>query len=60
MESLLEDAVKHALVLELVAEMSYNTMMILSCQDKQMQPINTDISDKHFLRKHGKEKYYGQ
>ncbi len=56
----IEDAVKHALVLELVAEMSYNTMMILSCQDKQMQPINTDISDKHFLRKHGKEKYYGQ
>ena len=56
----IEEAVKHALVLELVAEMSYNTMMILSCQGKQAQPISADISDKHFLRKHGKEKYYGQ
>jgi L-ribulose-5-phosphate 4-epimerase len=56
----IEEAVKHALVLELVAEMSYNTMMILSCKGKQAQPIASDISDKHFLRKHGKEKYYGQ
>ena len=56
----IEEAVKHALVLELVAEMSYNTMMILSCKGKQVQPIDSDVSDKHFLRKHGKEKYYGQ
>ena len=56
----IEAAVRNALVLELVAEMSYNTIVISMYSDKKAPSIDSSISDKHFLRKHGKEKYYGQ
>ena len=48
-------AVKHAIVLEEIAAMALNTQ-ILGANEAMQQPL----LDKHFLRKHGKNAYYGQ
>lgn len=50
------DAVHNAVVLEQVAEMTYHTMQ-LNPEDIQM---SKKLLDKHFLRKHGANAYYGQ
>ena len=51
-----QEAVHNAVVLEEVAKMAYNTC--------QLQPgikaIDQALLDKHFLRKHGANAYYGQ
>lgn len=51
-----KDAVYHSVILEYVAEMAYHTM--------QINPDNIEMSqkllDKHYLRKHGDNAYYGQ
>lgn len=51
-----EDAVHHAVVLEEVSKMTYHTLQLNPHQ------INMDsyLLDKHYLRKHGKNAYYGQ
>jgi len=49
------DAVHHAVVLEEVAKMAYYTENL-----GQTKPIPQVLLDKHFLRKHGKNAYYGQ
>ena len=49
------DAVHHAVVLEEVAKMAFRTQ-VLGNQD----PIEQFLLDKHYLRKHGKDSYYGQ
>tara|TARA_R100000808_G_C2134765_1_gene143266 strand:+ start:817 stop:1503 length:687 start_codon:yes stop_codon:yes gene_type:complete len=53
----LDTAIKNAIVLENIAEMAYKTVSL--CYN---QPIEFDknLLDKHFLRKHGSQKYYGQ
>lgn len=48
-------AVHHAVVLEEVAMMAYHTMQ-LGCKT----PVPQALLDKHFLRKNGKNAYYGQ
>lgn len=48
-------AVENAVVLEKVAEMAFKTMSLN--QNATMQQY---LLDKHFLRKHGKNAYYGQ
>ncbi|HPC97134.1 MAG TPA: L-ribulose-5-phosphate 4-epimerase [Sedimentisphaerales bacterium] len=50
------EAVKNAVVLEEVAKMASGTLAIYPKQ----QPISQDLLDKHYLRKHGKNAYYGQ
>ncbi len=50
------ESVKNAVVLEEVAKMASGTLAIHSRQ----QPISQDLLDKHYLRKHGKNAYYGQ
>lgn len=50
------NAVHNAVVLEEVSKMAINTMKINS----ESKCINKYILDKHFLRKHGKDAYYGQ
>jgi L-ribulose-5-phosphate 4-epimerase len=50
------DSVKNAVVLEEVAAMALATMAISPSQ----VPISQAILDKHYLRKHGKNAYYGQ
>ncbi|MEZ0536697.1 L-ribulose-5-phosphate 4-epimerase [Caldicellulosiruptoraceae bacterium PP1] len=50
------EAVHNAVVLEEVAMMAFNTIAL----NPQVSSINRAILDKHFLRKHGKNAYYGQ
>lgn len=51
-----EQAVYHAVVLEEVAKMAIYTIQI----DPNAAPAPQRIQDKHFLRKHGPNAYYGQ
>jgi L-ribulose-5-phosphate 4-epimerase len=50
------DAAHNAVILESVARMAYHTIGIAA----QADPISRDLHDKHFLRKHGHNAYYGQ
>lgn len=50
------EAVYHAVVLEEVAKMALLTLRA----DPQVKPAPQELLDKHFLRKHGKNAYYGQ
>lgn len=49
-------AVYHAVVLEEVAKMAYRTEQLRP----GVQPAPQYLQDKHYLRKHGKNAYYGQ
>lgn len=49
-------AVHNAKVMEEVAKMAYRTERI----NPRITPISQDLLDKHYLRKHGKNAYYGQ
>ena len=49
------DAVHNAVVMEAVSKMAYYTLKI-----KEVAPIDQHLLDKHYLRKHGKDAYYGQ
>ena len=50
------NAVHNAAVMEYVAEMAYHCMLL----EKDINPMQQELLDKHFLRKHGKNAYYGQ
>ena len=50
------ESVYHAVVLEEIARMAYLTKTI----DSSLGPLKQEIVDKHYLRKHGKNAYYGQ
>lgn len=52
----LRDAVENAVVLESVARMALHTRLI----NPEARPIDQALLDKHFLRKHGTDAYYGQ
>jgi len=51
-----KEAVHNAVVLEECAKMAYFT----ECINPRVQPIPQALMDKHFLRKHGENAYYGQ
>lgn len=51
-----DDAVHNAVVLEEVARMALYTEMLSPCHP----PISGHLLDKHYLRKHGANAYYGQ
>jgi L-ribulose-5-phosphate 4-epimerase len=51
----IEEAVRHAVVLEEVAMMAFRTEVL-----GNRTPIGKYLLDKHYLRKHGKDAYYGQ
>jgi L-ribulose-5-phosphate 4-epimerase len=51
-------AVHNAAVLEEIARMALYTRQILG--NKPLDPISSSLLDKHFLRKHGANAYYGQ
>jgi L-ribulose-5-phosphate 4-epimerase len=51
-----DDAVHNASYLEEVATMAYHTLTL----SPDATPISRALLDKHFLRKHGKQAYYGQ
>jgi L-ribulose-5-phosphate 4-epimerase len=50
------DAVHNASVLEFVARLASETLRI----NPKIKPMQADLLDKHFLRKHGPKAYYGQ
>ena len=50
------DAVHNAVVLEEVAFMNFHTTML----ESGIQPMQQELLDKHYLRKHGTNAYYGQ
>ena len=52
----LADAVHNASVLEFVARLASETLRI----NPKTKPMPSALLDKHFLRKHGPEAYYGQ
>ena len=51
-----ENAVHNAVVMEEVAFMDWHAMMI----NPELGPMQQTLLDKHYLRKHGKNAYYGQ
>ena len=50
-----EEAVHNAVVLEEIAMMAYYTRSL-----GKLEPMQQELLDRHFLRKHGKNAYYGQ
>ena len=50
------DAVHNAVVMEEVAMMSWHAKI----ENPSLESMDQDLLDKHFLRKHGKNAYYGQ
>ena len=51
-----QEAVHNAVVLEEVAFMNYHVQML----EPSVPPMQQELLDKHFLRKHGPDAYYGQ
>jgi L-ribulose-5-phosphate 4-epimerase len=51
-----EAAAHHAVILEAIARMAYFTLDI----NGAAQPAKSSLHDRHYLRKHGKDAYYGQ
>lgn len=51
-----DNALHNAVVMEEVAKMAYHTVHL----NPSIQPIDQELLDKHFLRKHGANAYYGQ
>jgi L-ribulose-5-phosphate 4-epimerase len=51
-----EAAVENAVVLEQVARMAWGTLAV----NARQEAISQALLDKHYLRKHGKNAYYGQ
>jgi len=49
-------AVHNAVVLDEVAFMNFHTLML----EPNIQPMQRELLDKHYLRKHGANAYYGQ
>jgi L-ribulose-5-phosphate 4-epimerase len=50
------EAVEHAKIIEEVAKMAF----ISESLNPNIKPINKDLLDKHYFRKHGPNSYYGQ
>lgn len=50
------EAVHNAVVLEELAKMAFNTETL----NQNVKTMQKELLDKHFLRKHGKNAYYGQ
>ncbi len=50
-----DNAVHNAVVLEEVAKMTFRSKML-----GRNEPMDQNLLDKHYLRKHGKNAYYGQ
>jgi L-ribulose-5-phosphate 4-epimerase len=51
-----DDAVDNALYLEHIARIASETIRV----DPDASPLQPDLLDKHYLRKHGPDKSYGQ
>lgn len=54
------DAAEASMVLECTAEMAYITETSCEYAGRRTEPVSNALLNKHFLRKHGKNAYYGQ
>jgi L-ribulose-5-phosphate 4-epimerase len=54
----INEAVENAIVLEEIAKMTYRSLNLINIKNNGQMDKN--LLDKHFLRKHGDKKYYGQ
>ena len=52
------DAVHNSVVLEALSEMAIKTFSI--AKNSNVESMQQELLDKHFLRKHGPGAYYGQ
>ncbi len=50
------DAVHNSVVLETVCEMNFHSEML----NRDLEDMQQELLDRHYLRKHGKNAYYGQ
>ena len=50
------NAVHNAVVLEEIAFMNFHAIML----EPNLTTMQQELLDKHYLRKHGKDAYYGQ
>jgi L-ribulose-5-phosphate 4-epimerase len=50
------EAAHNAVILEYIARMASHTLLI----NAESRPLARELHDKHFLRKHGRNAYYGQ
>jgi L-ribulose-5-phosphate 4-epimerase len=50
------EAAHNAVILEYVARMASHTLLV----NAESRPLARELHDKHFLRKHGRNAYYGQ
>jgi L-ribulose-5-phosphate 4-epimerase len=50
------EAAHNAVILEYVARIAYHSLAI----NAESRPLARELHDKHFLRKHGRNSYYGQ
>lgn len=50
------DSVHNAVVMEEIAKMAFNTMML----NRKAEGVSQYLLDKHYYRKHGENAYYGQ
>jgi L-ribulose-5-phosphate 4-epimerase len=53
-------SVYHAVVTEEVAKMAYLSNSLVASYPNDLDPVDQYLLDKHYLRKHGKNAYYGQ
>jgi len=51
-----DDAVDNAVIMEFLADLAGKTLLV----ENYPPPISRELLDKHFLRKHGPDAYYGQ
>lgn len=56
----LKDAMGNAIVLEYRARLNLNTLITSGKRCDDIKSVSDYLLDKHFLRKHGKNAYYGQ
>lgn len=52
----IEEAVENAFVLEEIAKMNFKSLFL----NRELESLDKFLLDKHYLRKHGKDAYYGQ
>ena len=52
-----QKAVEHAVVLEECAGMAWQDLLV---SNNTVRPIQKELLDRHYLRKHGQNAYYGQ
>lgn len=54
------ESAEASVLLENIAQMAYHTELLRLADRKQSVPLQQELLNKHYFRKHGKNSYYGQ